>query len=492
LTALADKDPAVREHGIQLAEPRLSKSSPLAAQVLELANDENARVRFQCALTLGESQNSKVIAALAKIAKRDAKDRWALAAVLSSINGRANHFLDALLPTATTVSRREPNSGDDLALLPLMNELGKILGADNTNSLLSTLHTITSSTNERDFDWQLALLSGFAEGLRSSRGNTGDQSALMNLVTPDSPRISQRIDEMMNRAAKIALDATQQTERRRVAAGLLSHADFSRAAEVLDQSLNADQPSDLQIAAVRSLGQIPAVGAGALLVRKEHWNGYTPAVRDVVLGTMMAQTNLVQALFAAVEKGDVPPWSINPERRNILMKHKDDAIRNRAAALFKDLHSDDRMKVYEEYKSVLALKPDAANGHAVFTRTCTSCHVFAGEGKAVGPDLTGIRNQPADVLLLHILVPEFEIMPIYSAYNIETKDGQSLSGLLAAESPSNVTLRQALGIEQVIPRSNLASISPSRLSLMPQELEKTMSKQDLADLIGFLKGGEAK
>jgi len=28
----------------------------------------------------------------------------------------------------------------------------------------------------------------------------------------------------------------------------------------------------------------------------------------------------------------------------------------------------------------------------------------------------------------------------------------------------------------------------SRLSLMPQELEKAMSKQDLADLIAFLKG----
>lgn len=174
------------------------------------------------------------------------------------------------------------------------------------------------------------------------------------------------------------------------------------------------------------------------------------------------------------------------------MKNGDGTIRNRAIALFKNLQSDDRMKVYEEYKSVLSLTPNAANGHAVFTRTCASCHVVAGEGHLAGPDLTGIRNQPADVLLLHIIVPEFEIMPIYAAYNIETKDGQSLSGLLASETSATVTLRQALGIEQSVPRANIASISPSHLSLMPQELEKTMSKQDLADLIGFLKGGEAQ
>jgi putative heme-binding domain-containing protein len=105
--------------------------------------------------------------------------------------------------------------------------------------------------------------------------------------------------------------------------------------------------------------------------------------------------------------------------------------------------------------------------------------------------LTGIRNQPADVLLLHIIVPEYEIMPIYTVYNVETKDGQSQSGLLAGETAENITLRQAQGIEQVIPRINIASMTTSRLSLMPQELEKTMSKQDLADLIGFLKGGEA-
>src|SRR5207245_10824 len=176
------------------------------------------------------------------------------------------------------------------------------------------------------------------------------------------------------------------------------------------------------------------------------------------------------------------------DRRNRLMKHKDDAIRTRANALFKDLQSGDRMKAYEASKSVLALKPDPKNGHAVFQRNCLSCHVVAGEGKTVGPDLTGIRNQPAEVLLLHIVVPEYEIMPIYTCYNVETRAGQALTGLLAAETPASITLRMAQGIEEKIPRSEIASMTTSRLSLMPQELEKAMSKQDLADLIAFLKG----
>ncbi len=486
LMALSDRDAGVREHGIQLAAPRLDSSSKLASQLVKLASDPNPRVRFQCALALGDLQDAKAVPALATIAQQDMRDRWARAAVLSSTKDRTDKFLNELLPVAKQLSRRGTN--DVVALLPLLNEVGKILGAIPNNSVLSSLRTMTSSSAQQDADWQLALLSGFAEGLRNSRGNSGDRSALMNMVRLDSSQTPVRVEEMMKRASAVSLKTDEPMERRLVAIGLLSHADFSVAGAALSELLAASQPSEIQIAAVRALSQIPNRAAGAALVQREHWNGYTPAVREAVLAGMLAQTNLLEALFIGLEAGNVPPWTVNPERRNNLMKHKEESIRNRALALFKDLQSGDRMKVYEECKAVLALTPNVANGHAVFTRTCTSCHLFAGEGKAVGPDLTGIRNQPADVLLLHIVVPEFEIMPIYTTYNVETKDGQSFSGLLAAETSASVTLKQALGIEQVIPRSNIASISSSRLSLMPQELEKTMSRQDLADLIGFLKG----
>jgi putative heme-binding domain-containing protein len=92
------------------------------------------------------------------------------------------------------------------------------------------------------------------------------------------------------------------------------------------------------------------------------------------------------------------------------------------------------------------------------------------------------------VLLLHIIIPEYEIAAIYTCYNVETKDGNTLTGLLAADTPTSITLRQPLGHEETIQRSNIASMTASHLSLMPDELEKSMTKQDLADLIGFLRG----
>src|SRR5206468_10432528 len=152
-------------------------------------------------------------------------------------------------------------------------------------------------------------------------------------------------------------------------------------------------------------------------------------------------------------------------RRNQLLRHKDAALRGRAEIVFKSLRGGNRQKVYEEYKSILTLTPDATNGQSVFKRVCAQCHTHAGQGAAVGPDLTGVRNQRTDVLLLHILVPSSEIDAGYQAYVVETEDGRVLSGLIASETATSLTLRRALGEQETILRSNIASISASKLSL---------------------------
>ena len=147
------------------------------------------------------------------------------------------------------------------------------------------------------------------------------------------------------------------------------------------------------------------------------------------------------------------------------------------------------MKAFTEAKACLTLQPLPTNGRDVFKRLCAGCHRLDREGVAVGPDLFDIRNQPKDSILLHIVIPEQEVAPNFANYTCETRDGRTLSGLIAAESTSSVTLRQAQGLEETISRSEIVSLVASQLSLMPQELEKGLSAQEMADLLGYLKGG---
>jgi putative heme-binding domain-containing protein len=479
------KDPAagVREHGLQLAEPRLARSSALASQSLALAADPDARVRFQCALSLGGLDNDRTVPALTKIVLASLDDKWTRAAALTAITHRERQFLKDVLTSVSSMPATAPG------LPPLMAELGHILAAtEPKEELAATLEKIVASKRGADLPWQMAAVGGFGDGLHARGIAAKEHSAVLALCEGSSSGLRPALDHLFQRSSKIAVDAGEPLPSRLAAISLLGQADFALAGQPLETLLGPQQPAEVQTAGIRALSQLSDTNVGAALVTRERWNGYTPAVRDAALSVLMASTNSLQALFAAIEKGDVAAYTVNADRRNQLMKHKDDALRERATALFKDLNPGDRMKVYEDCKSVLSLKPDSQNGHAVFQKNCIPCHTFSGEGHLVGPDLTGIRNQPSEVLLLHIVVPEYEINPIYTCYNLETKDGQSFTGLLVAETPAAITLRMAQSVEQQIRRSNIASMTTSRLSLMPQELEKAMTRQELADVVAFLKG----
>jgi putative heme-binding domain-containing protein len=211
-------------------------------------------------------------------------------------------------------------------------------------------------------------------------------------------------------------------------------------------------------------------------------------VRETVLGALLSQPRHVGAVLDALEAGVIPPGAIDANRRKQLAQHRDAPVRARAEKLFAALVPGDRMKAYEECKAALALPADARAGRDVFKRLCAQCHRLDREGVAVGPDLFGIRNQPKEAILLHLVVPEYEILPGFAAYEIETRDGRTLSGLIAGETATSVTLRGGQGMEETILRGNIARLTASALSLMPQELEQQMTRQELADLLAFLKG----
>jgi len=285
--------------------------------------------------------------------------------------------------------------------------------------------------------------------------------------------ISGRVNAMIKESEKIALDSQPPLQLRLAAVSLLGQADFAIAGGVLHKLIDPAQPADLQNAAVRALGQRAGPAIASSLLARERWNGFSPPIREAVLQTLLSQPRHLPALLSAIERGEIPTSTLDSARRNQLMKHRDETIRRRAEALFKNMEAGDRMKVYLDYKSVLALRANPSNGHAVFKTHCASCHRLDREGVPVGPDLFGIRNQPKEAILLHVIVPEYEIAPNFTNYNLETKDGRTLSGVIASETSASITLRRALGEEEIISRSNLESMSASALSLMPQELEKT-------------------
>ena len=479
--AIRDEFAGVRESGVRLAEARLPASPTLLDALLPLGDDPDPRVRLHVALALGAVDDPRSIPALAAIARRDGADRWVRAAVLSSVRGRTAAFLEAFVSAAPA----------SLAVrAAVMQDLGRLFGASETPERnLALLAEIADPREE--LSWQPAALSGIAQGLRARGLATDSQSALMALVSPDTPQARlarERLATQMARAAAIAAMDDAPAEQRFSAIELLGHGPWSDTGATLLQLLEPRQPAAVQVATVRALGQLRDPAAAASLVDTTRWLAYTPRVREAVLTTLFAEDRLVQVLLDAIERHVISAAAIGTSGRRRLTGHPNASIQQRAKTLLAGVDGSSVMQVYERaQRDVLARTGVAARGANAFSTHCAACHTFNSAGGRVGPDLSGIRNQPADAILLHILVPDFEITPGYAAYSVQTRDGRTIFGRMESETPTSLTLRDAAGQPHTILRADVASMAASAASLMPGGFEQAMSGQELADLVAHLK-----
>ncbi|MEO6246425.1 MAG: PVC-type heme-binding CxxCH protein, partial [Opitutaceae bacterium] len=425
--ALRDADARVREQAVQLAGELWGRAPELLATLLATARDPDGRVRFCAALALGSAAEREVVPALAEIAIRDGGDRWARAAVLSGVGGRLVAFLAALQ------SKRTENPANYAVM---MEHLGRVFGAGATAEACRDFLRPTLGT-EGNLAWRIAAVLGLAEGLRgrSVTKGAGEKLTLANLLSGEE---ATALRELYRAAATRSLEPDAPLAERLNALALLGYADFLLVEPTAMQMLGRPQASELQLAAIRALERTGDRRAGALLVRRENWRGYTPQIREAVVATLAARPTLVSALVGAIKSGVIAPAEISPVRRAQLLKHLDPIVRVEAETIFKSIEGGDRMEVYRAYRDVIAPGGDVALGHSAFQRVCSACHTHRGVGGKVGPDLTGLRNQPADAILLHILVPNYEVAPNYQTLTVVTQDGQTLTGWLVGESDSSI------------------------------------------------------
>ena len=130
---------------------------------------------------------------------------------------------------------------------------------------------------------------------------------------------------------------------------------------------------------------------------------------------------------------------------------------------------------------------DAAKGKALFTGACSSCHKLGDLGKSdVGPPLNGMGAHGRAELLGHIVDPNREVDPSFWQWNVTTKKGETLVGVIASENAASLTLRSPAG-DVEIKKDDIATRENTRRSLMPEGLE-ALGAEALRDILTFLAG----
>ncbi|MDO8544813.1 MAG: HEAT repeat domain-containing protein [Opitutaceae bacterium] len=134
---------------------------------------------------------------------------------------------------------------------------------------------------------------------------------------------------------------------------------------------------------------------------------------------------------------------------------------------------------------------DIRRGQALFNSektACALCHTIGYLGGRLGPDLTSIgqiRNERE--LLEAVLFPSATFIRGYEPFAITTRAGESFTGIIKKDTAEEVILATGPQIEQRIARADIAEFQPGTVSPMPPGMDVVLTKEELADLVAFLK-----
>jgi putative membrane-bound dehydrogenase-like protein len=232
----------------------------------------------------------------------------------------------------------------------------------------------------------------------------------------------------------------------------------------------------------------PAVAVRVLAV----YPRLSPELRARARALLASRPGSARLLIDAVGAGKVDPREIPLDQLQQMAAYRDPLLRARIEKRWGRVGPATAGEKLARVNSILHIlnqgQGDLANGRLLFQKHCAICHTLFGEGAKVGPDLTAAERKNRAYLVAQVVDPSAYVRPEYVAYNVETRDGRQLTGLVVESSAGAVTLLDARNERSVIPRDRIEDMTPSAVSLMPEKLLDALSDPELRDLFRYLQG----
>ncbi len=234
---------------------------------------------------------------------------------------------------------------------------------------------------------------------------------------------------------------------------------------------------------VATLGDTPGADTATVLLAS-FVQTKSPAAFDGIL----RRAESTSALLAAIRVGRVAASDLTNGQLARLRSHPDRNV-GRAATALLDAQGGAKPERNELIARLVAdvEKPgDAAKGKTLFAGACMVCHKLGDLGtRDVGPPLTGMGAHAVAELLTHIVDPNREVDPSFTQWNITTKKGDTLAGVVASENSVSLVVRNQGGDTEV-KIDDIATRENTRRSLMPEGFE-SLGAAGLRDLVAYLR-----
>jgi putative membrane-bound dehydrogenase-like protein len=517
LARLKSDNAALRALAVRILREHTSADGQLeyAGAILELADDPSLEVVREILIALQRIRGDAADSALLAIARRyDGSDRYLLEGIHLAAGERGARHYDLLAKSTPPTAARyalyhllDPqkasawlDAAQDDSTIDAQTRLTMLAAANRLEGVAGGLNVV-KLLNDPTADAQFvrSLLDCLAVNLEGPWRDLADRSELTAGLEQqlNNPRIQRRVLRLI-RDRRLAALAPQVWP--------------------LAQDASGDVPVRVRTAAIAT---IAALG---IEERRDDLRALLDDADEVVRGAALEAladlsdaTTIHDALL-----GEALPESTRRRLVDRLMQHATGALillklidDNRlpaplaAAAIAQAAsHPDANVRVlYERHipaadrpqrlgeqvepAAILALTGDATRGEQIFTYStaaqCKNCHAVAGQGGAIGPNLSAIGKKYERAALLEtILDPSRAIAPEYRVYTLETGAGLVHAGFLVEQTDREVVLKDAEGKLTRVPAEEVEHLEATDRSMMPDLVLRDITAQDAADLLAYL------
>jgi putative membrane-bound dehydrogenase-like protein len=472
--ALANSDAQVRERAVILAT-HFKDAPEVRSALAGISKDSSLRVRFTYAMLLpkfyinnkgadmfekpGTSAQPSLSYRQLELVDAAASSPLMMAALLSGVGSDTLRLLENMVGTKSPAL--EGTVGETL-----LNIIGQ-----QKDQAAHEFVTLLLATPDISPKFRQSGIKAFATGLR--RGG----SSIAKVDTEG------KLAAVFTQAATTATTASASESAKVGAIELLSLATKEQGQAALTACLGADQSERVQAAAVKAVSELAGKESTASLLGA--WKGFKPQARTVTLSILLSRDDGALALLEAMGSGPAPT-DLAASQVQDLIKHKNAKVAALAKTALKSVIPPSREEVVKTFAPAAALKGDAKAGQNHYISRCMACHQANGMGIEVGPNFTTVKTKGRDALLTAILEPHKEVASQYIAYTVNTKEGQTVQGVITADDASSMSLKMMGGAAVTLQRANIKGSSSTGQSLMPEGLEGGLSVQDMADLLSFI------
>lgn len=506
LQCLHSDDAVIKSWAVRAAGEQSVISDEIVRLVREMQNDASPQVRLQVAITAAKQPAIPTIPALVAILAQAGNDPLTPRIVWQN--------LYPLLDTHTAefvaaIQSPEISGGLDGYPKPVLDLLpraaDRILSAPKPDTLAVAEMVKLLLANEATDDAADRCLQLLTARIRSgeitgdSFANTQMQldAALSNAIQQNAERLSTlsaielgaslKIKDAINKAIMLISMSDSDDLRLRCVNALVT-ADNENALSLAESILMNADSSDCRRQAIQTIGRIGTKDATAVLI--QNLSTMTADVQPAAVEALTGREVSAVELLHLVRDKKIPASVINANQARKMLSMKSQLLADLLAkhwGVVRTERDPARQDLVSRMRNELRISEgDPVAGRVVFRKLCGQCHKIYGEGAEVGPDITRNGRASFEQLLSNVFDPSLVIGASYQGLTVVTKEGRVISGLPAEDSPQRVVLRVQGDKHEIIARADIEDVLPSKLSLMPEGLEKQLKPEEMHDLFAFI------